>query len=156
MFLLMIAFVLIWLYAEWDFVQKLKKKLSGLTEGIFSIYKMPNRWLYIGYSFLIWVTYFIMFYITIFALPETANLNLNVVLMGFIFGSLAVGFTNGGLGAFPLSIALIFSFYGISNQDGTAFGWLVWVSQTLFTIVMGLFSYIMLPILKKKEIVEIV
>lgn len=156
MFLLMIAFVLIWLYAEWDFVQKLKKKLSGLTEGIFSIYKMPNRWLYIGYSFLIWITYFVMFYITIFALPETANLNLNVVLMGFIFGSLAVGFTNGGLGAFPLSIALIFSFYGISNQDGTAFGWLVWVSQTLFTIFMGLFSYIMLPILKKKEIVEVV
>ena len=117
---------------------------------------MPNRWLYIGYSFLIWITYFVMFYITIFALPETANLNLNVVLMGFIFGSLAVGFTNGGLGAFPLSIALIFSFYGISNQDGTAFGWLVWVSQTLFTIFMGLFSYIMLPILKKKEIAEIV
>ncbi len=150
-FLLFIAFVLIWIYAEWNIVKKLKKKLAGLTEGVFSVYKMEKRWQYILYSFLIWITYLLMFYITIFALPETANLSFSIVIMGFIFGSLAVGFTNGGLGAFPLSIALILSLYGISNQDGTAFGWLVWVSQTLFTIVMGLISYIMLPIQNKDK-----
>lgn len=149
-FLLFVIFVLIWFYAEWGFVKKLKNKLSGLTEGIFSIYKMKNRWSYIAYSFLIWVCYFVMFYVTIFALPETENISFSVVIMGFIFGSLAVGFTNGGLGAFPLSIALIFSLYGISNQNGTAFGWLVWVSQTLFTVFMGLISYVMLPIQNKK------
>ncbi len=148
-FLLFIAFVLIWIYAEWKIVQKLKKKLSGLTEGVFSVYKMKNRWKYIFYSFLIWICYLIMFYITIFALPETANIGFNVVIMGFIFGSVAVGFTNGGLGAFPLSIALIFSLYGISNQVGTAFGWLVWTSQTIFTIAMGLAAYIALPIQNK-------
>ena len=150
-FLLFVTFVLIWIFAEWKIIQKLKKKLSGLTEGVLSVYKMESRWQYIGYSFLIWITYLLMFYVTIFALPETSNLSFSVVIMGFIFGSLAVGFTNGGLGAFPLSIALIFSLYGISNQDGTAFGWLVWVSQTLFTIVLGLISYIMLPIQNKKK-----
>jgi glycosyltransferase 2 family protein len=148
-FLLFVAFVFIWINSQWKIVLKLKKKLSGLTEGLFSVYKMENRYSYIVYSFLIWICYFIMFYITIFALPETANLSFSVVIMGFIFGSLAVGFTNGGLGAFPLSIALIFSLYGISNQDGTAFGWLVWVSQTLFTIAMGLISYLILPIQNK-------
>ena len=70
--------------------------------------------------------------------------------MGFIFGSLAIGFSNGGLGAYPFSIALIFSLYGISNNVGTAFGWLVWTSQTLFTIVMGITSYLLLPVINKK------
>lgn len=84
-------------------------------------------------------------------MPETANMGFDIVVMGFIFGSLAVGFTNGGLGAYPLSIALILSLYGISNDVGTAFGWLVWTSQTLLTIVLGLASYLFLPIANKNK-----
>ncbi len=150
MIVLFIIFIWIWIYAEWKIIQKLKQKLSGLLEGIFSIYKMKDRWKYVLHSFFIWFAYLMMFYVTIFALSETATIGFNIVLMGFIFGSLAVGFSNGGLGAYPLSIALIFSLYGISNDIGTAFGWLVWTSQTLFTIVMGLLSYLLLPLLKSK------
>jgi hypothetical protein len=91
-----------------------------------------------------------MFYITIFALPETAHISFDVVLMGFIFGTLAVGFTNGGLGAYPLAVAMIFSLYGISNEIGVAFGWLIWTSQTLLTIFLGLLSYLLLPVVNKK------
>jgi len=83
-------------------------------------------------------------------LPETSEITFDIVIMGFIFGSLAVGFTNGGLGAYPLAIALIYSLYGISNDIGVAFGWLVWTSQTLLTIFLGLLSYLLLPVLNKK------
>lgn len=150
MIALFLIFVWIWIYAEWKIIQKLKKKLSGLLEGIFSIYTMKNRWKYILHSFFIWFSYLMMFYVTIFALSETSEISFDIVIMGFIFGSLAVGFSNGGLGAYPLSIALIFSLYGISNDIGTAFGWLVWTSQTLFTIVLGLLSYVLLPFFKNK------
>jgi hypothetical protein len=92
-----------------------------------------------------------MFYVTIYALPETSNISFDVVIMGFIFGSLAVGFSNGGLGAYPFSIALIFSLYGITNDIGTAFGWLVWTSQTILTIFLGLISYLLLPIVNKNK-----
>lgn len=147
---LFFVFILIWMYAEWSIVQKLKQKLSGLVEGILSVHHMKDRWSYIFHSFFIWFSYLMMFYVTIYALPETANISFDVVVMGFIFGSLAVGFSNGGLGAYPFSIALIFSLYGISNDIGTAFGWLVWTSQTLLTILLGLLSYLLLPILNKK------
>lgn len=143
-------FLAIWMYAEWDIIKKLKKKLSGLVEGIVSVYKMKDRWSYIFHSFFIWISYLMMFYVTIYALPETANISFDVVVMGFIFGSLAVGFSNGGLGAYPFSIALIFGLYGISNDVGTAFGWLVWTSQTLLTIVLGLVSYLLLPLVNQK------
>ena len=92
-----------------------------------------------------------MFYIPIYALPETANIGFDIVIMGFIFGSLAVGFSNGGLGAYPFSIALIFSLYGISNDIGTAFGWLVWTSQTLLIITLGLTSYVLLPVFNRNK-----
>ena len=149
-FILFVLFVLIWIYAEWNIILKLKQKLSGLIEGMQSILKMKEKWNYIFHSFFIWFSYLMMFYVTIFALPETANISFDIVVMGFIFGTLAVGFTNGGLGAFPLAIAMIYSLYGIPNDVGVAFGWLVWTSQTLLTIFLGLLSYLLLPILNKK------
>lgn len=148
--LLGIVFLLIWIYVEWKIIKKIKNKFSGLIEGMLSIVKMKDKWKYIFFSFLIWFSYLLMFYIPIYALPETENIGFDIVIMGFIFGSLAVGFTNGGLGAYPLAIAMIFSLYGISNEIGTAFGWLAWTSQTILTIILGLLSYAFLPLYNKK------
>ncbi len=148
--IIFILFIVVWIYAEWKIIQKLKNKLSGLIEGMTSILKMKDKWNYIFHSFFIWFSYLIMFYVAIFALPETSNISFDVVIMGFIFGSLAVGFTNGGLGAYPLAIAMIYSLYGIPNEVGVAFGWIAWVSQTILTIFLGLLSYLLLPILNKK------
>lgn len=145
-----ILFLLIWIYAEWAILIKLKKKLSGLTEGILSVLYMKKKWHYIFHSFFIWFCYLIMFYIPIFALPETENISFNIVIMGFIFGSLAIGFTNGGIGAFPFSIALIFGLYGIPEETSVAFGWLAWTSQTLLTIFLGLIGYLLLPLQTRK------
>lgn len=145
------VFVLIWIYAEWKIILKLKQKMSGLIEGITTIYKMKDKWKYIFHSFFIWFSYFIMFYVSVFALPETTKISFDIVIMGFIFGSLAVGFSNGGLGAYPFSIALIFSLYGITKDVGTAFGWLVWTSQTILAILLGLISYVLLPLLNKNK-----
>ena len=148
---LFFVFILIWIYAEWQIILKLKKKLSGLVEGITTVYKMKDKWNYIFHSFFIWFSYLMMFYVAVFALPETSEINFDIVIMGFIFGSLAVGFSNGGLGAYPFSIALIFSLYGITNDVGTAFGWLVWTSQTILTILLGLISYVLLPVLNRNK-----
>lgn len=148
---LFFGFILIWIYAEWQIILKLKKKFSGLVEGITTVYKMKDKWNYIFHSFFIWFSYLMMFYVAVFALPETSEINFDIVIMGFIFGSLAVGFSNGGLGAYPFSIALIFSLYGITKDVGTAFGWLVWTSQTILTILLGLVSYVLLPFLNRNK-----
>ena len=146
-----VLFILIWIYAEWKIILKLKEKLSGLIEGITTVYKMKDRWKYLLHSFFIWFSYLMMFYVAIFALPETSQISFDIIIMGFIFGSLAVGFSNGGLGAYPFAIALIFSLYGITKDVGTAFGWLVWTSQTILAIFLGLLSYLLLPILNRKN-----
>lgn len=151
MFVLGVLFLFIWIYAEWNIILKLKKKFEGLLLGMKTVLEIREKWYYIFHSFFIWFCYLAMFYIAIFALQETTVISFDIVLMGFIFGSLAIGFSNGGLGAYPFSIALIFSLYGISKDIGTAFGWLVWTSQTVLTIFSGILSVLLLPILNKNK-----
>lgn len=145
-----IVFCLIWIYSNFKIIAKLKEKLSGLIEGMMSVLNMKNKWAFLFHSLFIWGSYIAMFYVTIFALPETSNISFNAVIIGFIFGTLAIGFTNSGFGAYPLLVAQIFVLYGVSNTAGTAFGWLVWTSQTILTIVLGGLSFLFLPILNRK------
>lgn len=152
-FLFMIIAVLIWLYSKMRIITKLKEKIAGLQEGILSVFQMKQRWPFIFHSIFIWFTYVAMFYVSIFALPETSNIGIGAVITAFVFGSLAIGFTNSGFGAFPLLIAQILLLYSIPETVGTAFGWLIWISQTLLTVFLGAVSLIMLPILNKKQII---
>ena len=146
-----IAFILFWMYSKLKIVIVLKQKLSGLVEGMSSILKMEKKWEYLFHSVFIWFSYLLMFYITLFALKETANIGINAVVIGFVFGTLANGFTNGGFGAFPLLVAQVFMLYGVSNTAGTAFGWLVWTSQTVLMIILGGLSFLLLPVLNRSK-----
>ena len=145
-----ISALLVWKYSKLKFVLVLKEKLAGLVEGVFSIVKMKNKWAFVFHSFFIWFSYFLMFYVTLFALKETSTIGVDAAIIGFVFGTLAIGFTNGGFGVFPILVAQIFTLYAIPETAGTPFGWLVWTSQTLFTIFIGGLSLLLLPILNKK------
>lgn len=145
-----VLFLIIWKYAKFNFVLTIKDKLRGISNGLFSIFQMKKRTKFLLHSFSIWLSYFLMFYVTIFALPETSHISLPVVLMGFIFGTIAVGFSSGGLGAFPVSIQTVLMLYGINKSAGAALGWLVWTSQTALTILLGFTSYLLMHFLNKK------
>lgn len=150
----MLGFLLLiylWKYSKWAIVLKIKEKLNGLKEGIFSVFTMKKRGWFLAHSLFIWFTYLMMFYVTVFALPETQNVPFTAVIIGFIFGSLAVGLTNSGFGAYPLLVAEVFLLYGIPDTAGTAFGWLVWTSQTALIIVLGGLSFILLPFLNRTK-----
>ena len=144
------VFILIWIYAKWNFVLVLKEKFSGLIEGMTSIIKMKNKWWFLFHSVFIWFTYVAMFYITIFALKETSHIGFGAVIIAFIFGSLTIGFTNSGFGFYPFVIAEIFLLYSVPKPAGIAFGWLVWTSQTILMVLLGGLSFLFLPILNRK------
>ena len=42
--ILFVIFIFIWIYAEWNIIKKLKMKLSGLVEGMKSVYQMEDKW----------------------------------------------------------------------------------------------------------------
>lgn len=140
------------IYSKIKIIVKIRKKISGLTEGILSVFKMPNKWIFLGYTLLIWFTYVLMFYSVIFALEETRIITFSAVLVAFVIGSLTIAFTNGGFGFFPVLIAEILVLYQIPIEAGNAFGWIVWTSQLVVTIVFGGLAFLILPTFTKKEI----
>ncbi len=147
----MILFILLWIYSKWKLILALKAKVAGLTEGMMSVYHMPDKVPFILHSFFIWITYILMFYATVFALPETSHIGFGAIITAFVFGSIAIGFTNSGFGAYPLLISQIFLLYGIPETIGTAFGWIVWISQTLLIVVLGVISFTLLPLLNRHK-----
>jgi uncharacterized protein (TIRG00374 family) len=146
-----IGAILLFIYSKWEWMLKLKIRVSGLVEGALSVFKMQNKWPFLLHSVYIWVSYVIMFYVTIFALPETANISFGVVATAFVIGSLAITFSNGGFGVFPVVLAGVLSLYGVSKVSGVAFGWIVWTAQFGLTLFLGGISFLALPLLNRKK-----
>lgn len=149
--ILFISSVLFYLYSRASWLQKLKIKVAGLTEGVLSVFKMRNKWPFLVLSIYIWFCYVLMFYVTIFALPQTAGMSFGVVAISFVIGSLAITFSNSGFGVFPVAIAAVLSLYNIPQEAGVAFGWLVWASQIGQVIILGSLSFLILPLQYSKK-----
>jgi len=146
-----IVVVLLFIYSSWKPIVFIKEKISGLIEGLLSTFKMPNRVPFLIHTAIIWISYVLTFYAAVFALPETSGIGFGVIVTAFVVGSLAVTFTNGGFGAFPLMIAQILVLYNIPETAGTTFGWILWTSQTALVVLLGGLSFLLLPILNRKK-----
>ena len=138
-------------YSTWKLILAIKQKVEGLKEGALSVLNLPNKIPFLIQTLLIWVSYVLMFYFATFALKETSGITFGAVLLAFIIGSLTIAFTNGGFGFFPILIAKILFLYEIPLEAGNAFGWIVWTSQLLITVVLGVLAFLVLPMMSRKK-----
>lgn len=132
-------------------VLKIKTFLRGLLEGVLSIRSMPKKGAFFMHTVFIWVMYLAMFYVIKWTVPETSTLGLTALLPAFVIGGLTISATNGGIGIYPFSVALMLGAFGVSNESGLAFGWIMWTSQTLMIIVFGSISFFVLPLVNRKN-----
>ncbi|MEL6976066.1 MAG: lysylphosphatidylglycerol synthase transmembrane domain-containing protein [Bacteroidota bacterium] len=132
-------------------VQKLRGFLTGLLQGILSIFKMEKKWSFIGHTLFIWLAYIGMFWVIKYTLPETEPLGLGPILVAFIAGAFAISATNGGIGLYPIAVSAALGIYGVDSVSGDAFGWIMWISQTLMVVVFGAISFMVLPLLNKSS-----
>lgn len=130
---------------------RIKNFFLGLAEGIMSLKNMPNKGRFIGHTLFIWLMYLAMFYVVKWTVPETASLGMNAILPAFVVGGLAISATNGGIGIYPFSVALVLAAFKISNESGLAFGWIMWTSQTFMIIVFGSISFFVLPLVNRQQ-----
>ena len=116
----------------------------GIWQGLISITKLERPWLFVFYSILVWVMYFMMIYVCFRALPETSQLSVWSGMACLFFGAFAFIATQGGVGAYPPVIGALLVVYGVEYSVGFAFGWLVWTLQTAAVIIFGLISFMMI------------
>ncbi|KGL62609.1 YbhN family protein [Polaribacter sp. Hel1_85] len=136
--------------AKSGFLLKIKTFVSGLVEGVTSIFKMKNKWAFIFHTVFIWAMYVAMFWATIPAI-KGLNVPLGGILIAFIAGGFAIAATNGGIGLYPIAVAGALALFDVPTEPATAFGWIMWTAQTAMIVVFGGLAFLLLPIYNKNK-----
>ena len=143
--LLGVIAVVVLLVVKKSFRAKVKEFVVGLFEGGFAIFKSKQKLPFIGHTLFIWVMYVLMFAVCFYSLESTAQLGLDAMLAGFIAGTFGIILVQGGIGVYPALVGLIVTTYLAPEEpgilpDALALGWIIWTSQTLLMIILGLIS----------------
>ena len=128
------------------FFLKIRDFLRGLLEGVMSIFHMRRKWAFIGHTLFIWSCYVGMFWDIKYTIPETVSLDFGQLLVAFVAGAFAMSATNGGIGLYPIAVSKAIALFGISSVSGDAFGWIMWIAQTLMVVLFGTISFLLLPL----------
>lgn len=145
-FVLLFVGYLLLKYLKFSFIAKIKTFISGLKDGVLSIWIMKKKGAFIVHTFLIWGLYVLSFYTATMALDETSGIAFSTLIIAFVVGSFTFAFTNSGFGTYPAAVAGILSLFAIELTVGTAFGWIVWASNITAILLLGLTSLIALPL----------
>ena len=153
-----VTMVLLWFLNE-KVRNKIKQLFYGFITGLKSIFVMKDRGLYLLYTFYIWAAYVLMFWIPFYSWGNLSEMPLDGMLSAFIMGTVGFIIVQGGLGLYPIMVGIVITFYMnpgfIENNEQIAmpehigFGALLWVTQTMLVVFIGLFSFIMVRKAKK-------
>jgi len=132
---------------------KINDLVVGMIDGVKSILHMgaKNTVLFVVYSVMIYSLYILGGLIIFHAFGETSWLGLRAAFVVYLFGSVGMTFSQGGIGVYPALVMMgLTDIYGISNAVGTACGWMLWGSQQAVVIAVG-GAYMIYFSLKKKR-----
>ena len=136
---------------RFKFYKKIKSFLSGLIDGITIIFKMKNRNQFIFHSIFIWLMYVLMFYFTSKAFVDLNQVTFFQMTISFTLAALSIMLSNGGIGIYPLAVEESLGWYGVQSATGLAFGWVMWLSQTLMVVIFGGLSLFVLPFINRSK-----
>ena len=151
---LIVLFIVTSLYViikRFKFYKKIKLFLTGLIDGITIIFRMKKRNQFIFHSVFIWVMYVLMFYFTSKAFIGLNQVSFFELMISFTLAALSVMFSNGGIGIYPLAVEESLGWYGVQSTIGLAFGWVMWLSQTLMVVIFGGLSLFILPFINRSN-----
>jgi uncharacterized membrane protein YbhN (UPF0104 family) len=134
-------------YKHLSIVKKIRVSLSNFLEGIKSLQKIKNKFLFVIQTFLIWGGYFLYLYVAFFAFDFTKDLGVRIGLMTFVMGSISIAVpVQGGIGVWHFMVISTLTAFGVSKLDAGAFAFLIFAVQALWVIITGLIGIIALPI----------
>jgi hypothetical protein len=130
---------------------KLREIVKGMIEGLLSIKKVKNIPLYLLYTATIWFCYLASIRIGFYGMENVSSLGWVPSLSVLTFGSFAMIATQGGIGAYQLAVQKTLMLYEMDAVNGLAFGWLLWLVQTLILFIVGPLSVMLMFFMNKKS-----
>ena len=117
--------------------------LRDLWTGICSLREVSNLPLYLFYSALIWVGYFLHFYTAFFCFDFTAHFSVSAAFFIFCIGTFAVLVpTPNGAGPWHFAVKTILVLWGVAEPQAILFALVVHTVQTALVVVLGLFGWV--------------
>lgn len=127
---------------RFSFFKKGRDMLRDMWEGVLSLRKVRNLPLYLFYSVLIWVGYFLHFYIAFFSFDFTAHLSIGVAFLIFCVGTFAVLVpTPNGAGPWHFAVKTMLVLYGVAETQAIMFALTVHTIQTALVVLLGAFGW---------------
>ncbi len=127
---------------RFSFFKKGRDMLQDMWEGILSLRKVRNLPLYLFYSVLIWVGYFLHFYIAFFCFDFTAHLSIGAAFLIFCVGTFAVLVpTPNGAGPWHFAVKTMLVLYGVAETQAIMFALTVHTIQTALVVLLGAFGW---------------
>jgi len=133
--------------------EKVKSTAKDVWNGVMSVKKVHNPILFIVYTFAIWFCYFLHYYITFSCFDFTKDLGLMCALVTFVIGSIAVIVpTPNGAGPWHFAVKTMLILYGVEENSALYFVLIVHTIQTLWVVLIGIYAYISLSVIKQKKL----
>lgn len=127
---------------RFSFFKNGRDMLQDMWEGILSLRKVRNLPLYLFYSVLIWVGYFLHFYIAFFCFDFTAHLSIGAAFLIFCVGTFAVLVpTPNGAGPWHFAVKTMLVLYGVAETQAIMFALTVHTIQTALVVLLGAFGW---------------
>lgn len=127
---------------RFSFFKKGRDMLRDMWEGILSLRKVRNLPLYLFYSVLIWVGYFLHFYIAFFCFDFTAHLSIGAAFLIFCVGTFAVLVpTPNGAGPWHFAVKTMLVLYSVAETQAIMFALTVHTIQTALVVLLGAFGW---------------
>ena len=147
-----VSLLLFFIMRKMVFWKKISSFIVHFSEGLLSLGKMKNAWLFVLETFGIWFCYFMQFYLCFFCFPFSSELSLLSALLLFVAGSIAVVVpTPNGAGPWHFAIISIMVLYGVGPTDAEAFALIVHTTQTLLVALLGIYGLVMLQLRKRLD-----
>ena len=139
---LLILFILAVIFLKENFlVKKIRRLIVSMWNDMLVVWKMKEKKRFIIYSFGIWISYFLYFYITFYAFDFTSHLGIAAGLFIFAISSISMGVpSNGGLGPWHATVVFGLCAYMISAKDARGFAFGVFAFQSIWVVICGLFG----------------
>ena len=124
---------------------KVKATLGGIWQGVVSLKNVRNIPLFIFFTFGIWASYFLHYYLTFFCFDFTSQLGIGCAMVTFVVGSIAVLVpTPNGAGPWHFAVKTMLILYGVADQNALYFVLIVHTVQTMLVILLGIYAWVAL------------
>lgn len=126
--------------------------MRQLVEGIMSIRHLKKPASFWITTVLIWVFYYFMTYVVIFSLEETSGLGIVAGFTMLVLGGIGMAApVQGGIGAFHYLMSAGLLIYGIPENDGIFFAFLLHTTNSLAIMLVGIISFFISMIIPKRN-----